>query len=123
MAQGAPTVGLDAALINPRLMLAVETAVIATLLLLLYIYRRRTYILRWMWGWFAMSAAAALTADPLQSDKLDAMAFGAARFLRVIAGLLFVVATDAYRRLPRLRRPYGLPLMPVASRLPLAPAG
>ena len=52
-AQGSPSVGLDSALVNPRLLLAVETAVIATLLLLLYIYRRRTYILWWMWGWFA----------------------------------------------------------------------
>jgi diguanylate cyclase (GGDEF)-like protein len=122
MAQGAPTVGLDAALINPRLMLAVETAVVATLLLLLYLYRRRTYILWWMWGWFAMSAAAALTAEPLQSDRLDAMAFGAAQFLRVVAGLLFVVATDAYRRVPRLRRLYGILLMPVAIWFTLAPA-
>ena len=122
MAQGAPTVVLDSALINPRLMLAVETAVIATLLLLLYIYRRRTYILWWMWGWFAMSAAAAFTAEPLRNARLDAMAFGAAQFLRVIAGLLFVVATDAYRRVPRLRRLYGLLLMPVAIWFTLAPA-
>ena len=122
MAQGAPTVVLDSALINPRLMLAVETAVIATLLLLLYIYRRRTYILWWMWGWFAMSAAAAFTAEPLQNLRLNAMAFGAAQFLRIIAGLLFVVATDANRRVPRLRRLYGLLLMPVAIWFTLAPA-
>ena len=122
MAQGAPTVVLDSALINPRLMLAVETAVIATLLLLLYIYRRRPYILWWMWGWFAMSAAAAFTAEPLQNLRLNAMAFGAAQFLRIIAGLLFVVATDAYRRVPRLRRLYGLLLMPVAIWFTLAPA-
>ena len=121
-AQSAPSVGLDSALVNPRLLLAVETAVIATLLLLLYIYRRRTYILWWMWGWFALSVGALISAQPLRSDKLDAMAFGLAQFLRIVAGLLFVVATDAYRQTPRLRRAYGVLLLPVAIWFTLAPA-
>ena len=93
--------GLDSALINPRLLLGVETAVIATLLLLLYIYRRRTYILWWMWGWLALSAGALFSAGSLQNEQLEAMAFGFAQFLRILAGLLFVVATDAYRQAPR----------------------
>jgi diguanylate cyclase (GGDEF)-like protein len=121
-AQGSPLVGLDPALVNPRLLLAVETAVIATLLLLLYIYRRRTYILWWMWGWFVLSAAAMVSAEHLRSAKLDAMAFGLAQFLRILAGLLFVVATDAYRQAPRLRRLYGAMLLPVAIWFTLAPA-
>jgi diguanylate cyclase (GGDEF)-like protein len=121
-AQSAPSVGLDAALVNPRLLLAVETAVIATLLLLLYVYRRRTYILWWMWGWFALSLGAMISAQPLRSEKLDAMAFGLAQFLRIVAGLLFVIATDAYRQTPRLRRLYGVLLLPVAIWFTLAPA-
>ena len=121
-AQSAPTVGLDSALVNPRLLLAVETAVIATLLLLLYVYRRRTYILWWMWGWFALSLGALISAQPLRSEKLDAMAFGLAQFLRILAGLLFVVATDAYRQAPRLKRLYGVALLPVAIWFTLAPA-
>lgn len=121
-AQGSPSVGLDSALINPRLLMGVETAVIATLLLLLYIYRRRTYILWWMWGWFALSAGSLLSAESLQSVKLDAMAFGLAQFLRIVAGLLFVVATDAYRQAPRLRQSYGILLLPVAIWFTLSPA-
>lgn len=121
-AQSSPSLGVDSALINPRLLLAVETAIIATLLLLLFIYRRRTYILWWMWGWFLMSAGALLDAERLQNDKLDAMAFGLAQFLRILAGLLFVVATDAYRQTPRLRRIYGVLLLPVAIWFTLAPA-
>ena len=121
-AQGSPSVGLDSALINPGLLLAVETAVIATLLLLLYIYRRRTYILWWMWGWFVLSAASIISAEHLRSDKLDAMAFGMAQFLRILAGLLFVIATDAYRQTPRLRQFYGVLLLPVAIWFTLAPA-
>jgi diguanylate cyclase (GGDEF)-like protein len=121
-AQGSPQVGLDPTSINPRALLAVETAVIATLLLLLYIYRRRTYILWWMWGWCALSAGSMLNAEQLASERLDAMAFGMAQFLRLLAGLLFVVATDAYRRAPRLRRLYVLLLLPVAIWFTLAPA-
>jgi len=115
-------VGLDSALINPGLLLAVETAVIATLLLLLYVYRRRTYILWWMWGWFVLAAGSILSAEHLRNDKLDAMAFGLAQFLRILAGLLFVIATDAYRQTPRLRRIYGVALLPVAIWFTLAPA-
>ena len=121
-AQGSPSVGLDSALVNPRILLAVETAVIATLLLLLYIYRRRTYILWWMWGWFVLSAGSMLSAESFRSVKLDAMAFGLAQFLRILAGLLFVVATDAYRQTPRLRRGYAVLLLPVAIWFTLAPA-
>lgn len=122
LAQGSPSVGLDSALVNPRLLLGVETAVIATLLLLLYIYRRRTYILWWMWGWLALSAGSLFSAGSLNNEKLDAMAFGASQFLRILAGLLFVVATDAYRQAPRLQRGYAVLLLPVAIWFTLSPA-
>jgi diguanylate cyclase (GGDEF)-like protein len=122
LAQGSPSVGLDSALINPRLLLGSETAVIATLLLLLYIYRQRPFILWWMWGWLALTAASLLTAESFRSVQLDAMAFGTAQFLRILAGLLFVVATDAYRQAPRLRRGYAILLLPVAIWFTLAPA-
>jgi diguanylate cyclase (GGDEF)-like protein len=114
--------GLDSTVINPRLLLGVETAVIATLLLLLYVYRRQSYILWWMWGWVLLSAGALLSAESLHNTKLDAMVFGVAQFLRLLAGLLFVVATDAYRQAPRLRRIYGVLLLPVAIWFTLAPA-
>jgi diguanylate cyclase (GGDEF)-like protein len=122
LAQGSPPVGLDSTVINPRLLLGVETSVIATLLLLLYIYRRQSYILWWMWGWVLLSAGALLSAESLNSTKLDAMVFGVAQFFRLLAGLLFVVATDAYRQPTRLRRIYGILLLPVAIWFTLAPA-
>jgi diguanylate cyclase (GGDEF)-like protein len=122
LAQGNPSVVLDSALVNARMMLAVESGVIGTLLLLLYIYRRRTYILWWMWGWFVLSAGSLVSAESFQSEKLDAMAFGMGQFLRIVAGLLFVVATDAYRQTPRLRRGYAVLLLPVAIWFTLAPA-
>ena len=114
--------GIDSTVINPRLLLGAETAVIATLLLLLYVYRRQSYILWWMWGWVLISAGALLTANSLHNTKLDAMAFGLTQFLRLLAGLMFVVATDAYRQTPRLQRIYGILLLPVAIWFTLAPA-
>jgi diguanylate cyclase (GGDEF)-like protein len=122
LAQGSPQVGLDSTVINPRLLVGVETAVIATLLLLLYFYRRQPYILWWMWGWVLLSAGALMTAESFQTTKLDAMVFGVAQFFRLMAGLLFVVAADAYRQAPRLRRVYGVLLLPVAIWFTLAPA-
>lgn len=121
-AQGSPLAGLDSALVNPRLLLGMETAVIATLLLLLYIYRRRSFILWWMWGWLALSAGSMFSAGSFHSEQLNAMAFGLAQFLGIVAGLLFVVATDAYRQAPRLHRGYGLLLLPVAIWFTLSPA-
>src|SRR5688572_25364442 len=75
-----------------------------------------------MWGWVALSAGSMLSAESLNSVKLDAMVFGLAQFLRIIAGLLFVVATDAYRQAPRLQRSYGILLLPVAIWFTLSPA-
>ena len=114
--------GLDSTVINPRQLLGVETSVIAVLLLLLYIYRRQPYILWWMWGWVLLSAGSLVTAESLGNTKLDAMAFGVAQFFRLVAGLLFVLATDAYRQPPRLRRLYAILLLPVAIWFTLAPA-
>jgi diguanylate cyclase (GGDEF)-like protein len=121
-AQGSPDVGLDSTVINPRQLLGVETSVISVLLLLLYVYRRQPYILWWMWGWVLLSAGSLLTAQSFGNTKLDAMAFGVAQFFRLLAGLLFVLATDAYRQPPRLRRLYAVLLLPVAIWFTLAPA-
>jgi diguanylate cyclase (GGDEF)-like protein len=50
------------------------------------------------------------------------MMFGVAQLFRLVAGLVFVVATDAYRQAPRLRRIYGMLLLPIAIWFTLAPA-
>jgi diguanylate cyclase (GGDEF)-like protein len=121
-ALGSVAMGPEPALVNPRLVTSAETLVIATLLLLLYVYRRKPYILWWMWGWLAMSAAFFVTSKAWTDPRVDAMAFGVAQLLRILCGLMFVVATDAYRRSPRLRRGYTLWLLPVAIWFGLAPA-
>ena len=120
--QDAPSIAASPTAINPRLLASTETAVIAGLLLLLYVYRRRHYILWWMWGWLLLSAATLLT-TPSFSDKVNAMLFGSAQLLRIVSGLLFVVAVDAYRQKPSIKRGHGLLLLPVAIWFTLAPAG
>ena len=122
LAQASPSVAATPTLVNPRLLASAETLVIATLLFLLYVYRRKPYILWWSWGWLAMSAAFFLSSDAWGSQQLEAMSYGAAQFLRILAGLAFVVAADAYRQSPRLRRGYALLLLPVAIWFGLAPA-
>lgn len=122
LAQGAPSVSAIPTLVNPRLLTSAETFVIATLLFLLYVYRRKAYILWWIWGWLAMSLAFFLSSESWGSLQLEAVAYGVSQFLRILAGLTFVVAADAYRRSPRLRRGYALLLLPVAIWFSLAPA-
>ena len=120
--QDAPSIAASPTTINPRLLASTETAVIAGLLLLLYGYRRRQYILWWMWGWLLLSAASLLTFSSNTSDKIAAMLFGGAQFCRIVAGLLFVVAVDAYRQKPSIRHGHGLLLLPVAIWFTLSPA-
>ena len=50
------------------------------------------------------------------------MAYGLSQFLGVLSSLAFVVAADAYRQKPQLKRSYGLVLLPVAIYFVL-PAG
>jgi diguanylate cyclase (GGDEF)-like protein len=120
--QGSPLIAAEPTLVNPRLLASVETLVIATLLFLLYMYRRKPYIVWWIWGWCALSAGFFLAAQSWRNPKIAAMAFGVAQFLRVVAGLTFVIAADAYRRSPRLQHGYTFVLLPVAIWFGLAPA-
>src|SRR5262249_56801327 len=88
-------------------------AVIALLSLLVYIYRRRLFILWWMGAWLLLAASMLIAARQYGNDKLGAMAYGVSQFMGVLASLAFVVAADAYRQRPRLKREYGLALLPI----------
>ena len=98
--------------LNPRAMLGFAAVVIAGLLLLLYFYRRRLFILFWISGWMLIAVSMFL-ARPYPIPQLTWMAYGIAQFLEILGALTFVVAADAYRHRPRLRRGYALLLLPV----------
>ena len=62
-----------------------------------------------------------LAARPYVNEKLGGMAYGTSQFLGILSSLAFVIAADAYRHRPLLRREYGLVLLPVAIWFTLAP--
>jgi diguanylate cyclase (GGDEF)-like protein len=51
------------------------------------------------------------------------MAYGTSQLLGVLGSLAFVVAADAYRQRPRLRRQYGIVLMPIVIYFVFLPLG
>jgi diguanylate cyclase (GGDEF)-like protein len=104
----------ESAVLNPHVVAGSAALVIALLSLLVYIYRRRLFILWWVGAWLLLAASMLVAAQPIANAKLAAMAYGVSQFMGVVASLAFVVAADAYRQRPRLTRRYGLVLMPIA---------
>ena len=95
--------------------------VIALLLLLVYAYRRRHFIVWWMFAWLLLAGSMLAVSRSYDSLQLGWMIYGISQFLGVLASLAFVVAADAYRRKPRLKRGHGLVLLPIAIWFTLAP--
>jgi len=119
--QGAPGITPGPAFVNPRIVTGAAAMVTASVLLLLYVYRRRLFILWWISGWLLLSSSMFLAARPYANQKLGWMAYGGSQFLGILSALVFVIAADAYRHRPLLRREYGLVLLPVAIWFTLAP--
>jgi diguanylate cyclase (GGDEF)-like protein len=101
-------------LLNPHVLAGSAAMVIAVLLALVYVYRRRLFILWWMGAWILLSGSMIVVARPPHSAALRGMAYGISQLMGVLGSLTFVVAADAYRRRPRLRRAYAWVLLPVA---------
>ena len=62
-------------------MAGIAALVVAGLLLLLYFYRRRLYILCWIPGWLLLSTSTFLTAYPYLNQRLGWFAYGVSQFL------------------------------------------
>lgn len=110
----ATAISPESTVINPHLLAGSAAMVIALLLLLVYLYRRRLFILWWMSAWILLAGSMTAGARPYGNARLGWMAYGIGQFMGVLSSLTFVVAADAYRQRPRLRRVYGLVLLPVA---------
>jgi diguanylate cyclase (GGDEF)-like protein len=117
----APPLTAESAVFNPHVIAGSAAIVIALLSLLVYLYRRRLFILWWFGAWTLLAASMLAAARTYDNEKLGAMAYGISQFTGVLASLAFVVAADAYRQQPRLRRGYGLVLLPVAIYFVLLP--
>jgi diguanylate cyclase (GGDEF)-like protein len=110
----APAVMAESAVINPHVVAGSAAIVIALLSLLVYLYRRRLFILWWVGAWTLLAASMVSVARVTGNAKLDALVYGLSQFTGVLSSLAFVVAADAYRQQPRLRRGYGLVLLAMA---------
>jgi len=98
---------------NPHILAGSAALVIALLSLLVYAYRRRLFILWWMSAWLLFGASMMTVARINGTTKLGAMVYGVAQLMGVMGSLAFVVAADAYRQRPRLKRQYGILLLPI----------
>jgi diguanylate cyclase (GGDEF)-like protein len=97
------------------------TALIAGLLSLLYIYRRRTYIICWVFAWTLSAVSLFLAASDFESVEVGNAVYGISQFLAIVGALVFVLGADAYRARLRLRREYALILLPLLIWFALAP--
>src|SRR3954468_15810643 len=98
--------GAEFAVLNPHVIAGSAALAIALLSLLVYVYRRRLFILWWMGAWLLLAASMLTIARTYSNDKLGAMVYGVSQFMGVLASLAFVVAADAYRQRPKLKREY-----------------
>ncbi len=107
--------------LDPRTLGGIATLLVAAVLCLLYVYRRRTYIVCWVAGWIVTAISMVLAAHGFASEKAAYAAYGISQFLAIVGALGFVVAADAYRARPRVVASYALVLLPVFMWFALAP--
>jgi diguanylate cyclase (GGDEF)-like protein len=99
----------------------VATLLVAGILSLLYIYRRRAYIVCWVTGWALTAFSLLLAAHRFYGKKSADSAYGVSQFIALVGALVFVLSADAYRAPLRLRRGYALMLLPLLIWFALAP--
>jgi diguanylate cyclase (GGDEF)-like protein len=100
---------------------AIGGLVVSALLLLLYVYRRKTYILQWSGSWLLLAASRFLAIADFANEQVEASATGAAQFLAIASALVFVVSADSFRQRPRISRGYFVALLPLLIWFTLAP--
>ena len=105
---------VPATLIEPHILAGVTALVIALMSLLVYLYRRRLFILWWMAAWLLLAASMLPVSIAFANQDIAGIAYGISQFLGVLSSLAFVVAADAYRQKPQITRNYTLLLLPVA---------
>jgi diguanylate cyclase (GGDEF)-like protein len=104
----------QATLIEPHLLAGITALVIGLMSLLVYLYRRRLFILWWMGAWLLLAASMLPVSIRFANSDIAGLAYGISQFLGVLSSLAFVVAADAYRQKPQITRNYALLLLPVA---------
>jgi diguanylate cyclase (GGDEF)-like protein len=107
--------------VNPWSVAGQGALVVTGVLLLLFIYRRRLYILFWTAGWLLLAASMFLAGRPFEPPKAQLLSYGVSQFLAILSALFFVLSADAYPTRPKMRRGYALILVGVLLWFALAP--
>jgi diguanylate cyclase (GGDEF)-like protein len=114
-------IGPGAVAIGPREMAGWAALVISGLLLQVYLYRRRLFILFWTGGWAVTGISMLMASREYAPAKLGWLIYGFSQFFGIVAALLFVLSADAYRTRPRFRLEYVYILVPMMLWFGLAP--
>jgi diguanylate cyclase (GGDEF)-like protein len=107
--------------VNPRGAAAFGALVLATLLVGLFAYRRRTYILQWASGWLLIAISLALLSREWPVLVIGRMVVGLSQLAHVGAALLFLLSADNFRQKPRFNPKDAWYLLPVGLWFTLAP--
>jgi diguanylate cyclase (GGDEF)-like protein len=90
--------------VDPRLLAGMAGYLTAGLLLVLFAYRRRTYILFWCLAWGATGTGLILGARPSVAATGAAVIYGLGQFVVLFGALAFLVGAWSYRSAFRPRR-------------------
>lgn len=107
--------------VEPRAAAAFGAIVLATLLLGLFAYRRRPYILQWAAGWLLIATSLALLARDWTSFAAGRAIVGFSQLLHVVAALVFVLSADSFRQRARFGPRDLWYLLPILLWFVLAP--
>ena len=121
LVESQPAAAIDPGPLQPRTLAAGASAVIVGVLLLLYAYRRRLYILYWIGGWSCFGASMYAAGRTFASPYLSNVTYGGSQLLAICSALFFIVAADAYGAAPRFRKRHATLLLPIAIWFLLAP--
>ena len=107
--------------VNARVLAGIGACLVTGFLLLIYSYRRRTYVLYWIAGWILTATSVFLAAGRYAPLELEYFVYGVSQLCAVAAAIAWVMAADAYEAPPRFARWYGRALLLMFIWFALAP--
>ena len=103
------TLGVD----DPARLGAFGAMVVTALFTLLYVYRRRAYILQWVSAWVLLTGALSVAVRDTQNATVALLMLGVSRFLSLTAILAIASSALTFQNRRWLNRRYLLGLVPI----------
>ena len=107
--------------LDPHTLAGAGALVVTGVLLLLFFYRRRLYILFWVLAWAVLAASMFVASREYTLAQTSMFAYGIAQFLGILSALMFVLSADAYPARPRIGSNYTYVLVPLFLWFALSP--